>query len=1285
MRTRFQPTSQKGRGRRGLALLMVTLLGTMGLSTAAGNSPTTDEGRLSVIVADDFDIMDFAGDLANMTRNDGVRNPSRAGDPINPSALAVAREALTQRQDLVGKLLPAEATALITGQQAQLDLVDQITASLTGGNVDVLAAANHAIAAHQGAHADLEMLLDVQTANVLLAGAIKDAATSGDSAATGLAKAVRIANAVAQKDLTERLDKQVTTVERDLAPTLLTTAIANYVAAQGEVIEFTEDQITAWEGIWPTVKSPLIEILEIMTLLKSTWESMPIDVERTEWPDAISTVLKLREDLLNQVVALERGVNEYPLGQELPECPGRKNKAVRPIIIPQVLILSMNCGDDTYPEWPERHVALSIDIGGQDTYKNNAGGSSYVYYNDCGHELPNDDWGMAATAIDISLPGDSGDDQYIGAQTGRPGNNGEIAAGPGCGMNGGAAFAGYGLLVDDRGNDYYGAGQKGHNGGAKSLSVGALLDGGGNDCYLAQDPDATDVYVGKDGTNGGAAGSKPLGGNMFGNLEAMGLLVDAEAFHENGPTGRNAGCDTPERSAFNDVYWGGSIGANGGGSDMSIGRLIDVYGNDDYRAGSERDVCVNEDARVGDADCGGLVMTSVADGVNGGGYDAGHGFLVDLTGDDVYFTGRYGGNGGARDRATGFLWDDMGCDDHFGNEGFGTNGGASKAAVGLLIDGAETTGAARARATFAGCDHFEGGKYGTNGGAQNIAAGILINAGSTSDLYDVDPRVADAQQRKGVHGGGYERGYGMLADAGGDDVYRGAMAGANGGAGFHSRGFLLDLGGCDDYLAGDNATFGDGRNGFNGGAYQSSVGLLADMARSGEPGNCPDGEHYAATGYGVNGGAAGVAVGMLLDDGASRNVYSAPGLGVAQGHIEGAPLGMVHADRSSNGANGGAYLAGGVGFLIDTGGDDRYEAGDRGVNGGGYDESRVGARGWKGTAAVMVYQEPGVIAETYACSAWSRADSNAVPDEVDACNTFSAILNTDGNAGFLFDGGGSDSYDAGGRGANGGAARWAHGLLIDAGFQAHSGPDSFTGTHFGVNGGGANHATGALWDAAGDADYVAEGYGVNGGAAQAGVGLLVDLSGEDTYTATGVARGEKEDMLRPDQNGTYGANGGTYGFSVGVLLDGGGQDTYRVDHGWGGNGASSPEDYQTCLDAGRDHCFISSTYGGVALLSDSGGASSPPTVGDRYAHSHLPAEEDQTIIPKGRCGAQSDDTSPATATAGQRATTYCVTGMIEALDRLIAGADTSLGAFQPPTPPPTTLIGPIQPPADYVL
>ncbi len=184
--------------------------------------------------------------------------------------------------------------------------------------------------------------------------------------------------------------------------------------------------------------------------------------------------------------------------------------------------LDLQGTSDTYTA----NCALTVDVGGDDTYLNNAGGSNVlgVPQASCGGfqvtgagalvDLAGRDRYVSGLACGINGGGSNGagflldaagDDVY------------EAAIG---GVNGGGSGRGHGFLLDVAGHDAYRAGNYAANGGAGWSGVGALIDTGGNDSYEASSW----------GTNGGA------------HERGHGLLIDTTGTdsytaHANGANG----------------------------------------------------------------------------------------------------------------------------------------------------------------------------------------------------------------------------------------------------------------------------------------------------------------------------------------------------------------------------------------------------------------------------------------------------------------------------------------------------------------------------------------------------------------------------------------------------------------------------------------------------------------------------------------------------------------------------------------------------------------------------
>ena len=284
-------------------------------------------------------------------------------------------------------------------------------------------------------------------------------------------------------------------------------------------------------------------------------------------------------------------------------------------------------GNDTH----SKDVALLIDLGGNDTYTNNAGG--------CGRS------GGVAVCIDHA-----GDDKYLA---------------PDSSYVQGFGFLGVGMLIDLAGNDVYKA--KHFSQGAGIMGVGVLWDKAGNDTFSANafcqgagmfglgmmlDDSGDDVY--DCATNGqGSATTLGLGilSDLEGNdqyrlacdttLDAMGGLpgygqggaLSFRAYPWEKKLVAYGGVGMLVDDKGNDTYTSKGWNCQGGSYIMSLGVLVDNEGNDHYVCGTGQ----------------------------GSGIHVTNAILIDKKGDDVYEGGfRAGGSGG--DRSPGFLIDYEGND-----------------------------------------------------------------------------------------------------------------------------------------------------------------------------------------------------------------------------------------------------------------------------------------------------------------------------------------------------------------------------------------------------------------------------------------------------------------------------------------------------------------------------------------------------------------------------------------------------------------------------------------------
>lgn len=397
---------------------------------------------------------------------------------------------------------------------------------------------------------------------------------------------------------------------------------------------------------------------------------------------------------------------------------GASHLPVSGVQVPGVLSINVSGHDNHYTQ----DFALQVDVGGDDTYDNNAGGAEgngvYLALNNSAD---------AAALVDTS-----GDDTY----NGRNGGGNALAAGfladaggddtynasvdapdpKGHGTNGGGNLVSVGFLVDAGGEDVFEAGQKGTNGGGHNVASGFLVNAGnGDDTYVAT----------SNGTNGGSRGL------------SRGFLIDVagEDTYDAGDLGTN-GAARDAGMAFlldagsgDDTYAGGSGGTNGaGGFDSAGGFLLDSGGSDTYEGGdrgANGGSFVNGVGFLLDAGSGSDSFDAGNYSTNGGGY-FGESFLLNVgDGDDTYVAGDGGTNGGAWLTGTGLLLDPSGDDTYVAGTN-AVNGGGSTVgefltenvtddadpALGLLVDGAGTDFYNDDNVTCTDCSRFPKGTVG---------------------------------------------------------------------------------------------------------------------------------------------------------------------------------------------------------------------------------------------------------------------------------------------------------------------------------------------------------------------------------------------------------------------------------------------------------------------------------------------------------------------------------------------------------------------------------------------
>jgi hypothetical protein len=250
-------------------------------------------------------------------------------------------------------------------------------------------------------------------------------------------------------------------------------------AAPGPASSLTVNQMGALGAtdVSEPVQGAVTGVLAAFQSFDEAASSLADGADETEF----AGVLTARESLLDAAMQLESAVASAPLSTAAAS-------PVGPCAFDLVGVANTYTVD----------CALIIDVGGDDTYTNNAGGGN----------------GDAGAVIDLA-----GNDSYV--KNANSGINGGGVGGAGflydaagqdvysagaVGTNGGGYFFGLGFLLDrGSGNDRYTAGNSATNGGGSSLGTGILIDMGGSDSYSAT----------RFGVNGGAdAGSR-------------GVLIDA--------------------------------------------------------------------------------------------------------------------------------------------------------------------------------------------------------------------------------------------------------------------------------------------------------------------------------------------------------------------------------------------------------------------------------------------------------------------------------------------------------------------------------------------------------------------------------------------------------------------------------------------------------------------------------------------------------------------------------------------------------------------------------------
>jgi len=353
----------------------------------------------------------------------------------------------------------------------------------------------------------------------------------------------------------------------------------------------------------------------------------------------------------------------------------------------------------------------------------------------------------------------------------------------------------------------------------------------------------------------------------------------------------------------------------------------------------------------------------------------------------------------------------------------------------------------------------------------------------------------------------------LLLEPGGNDLYTGAAANADGISG-RPLCVVLDLDGDDRYMGPDL---------LGAGAALFGLCLVRDVR-----GDDTYRARYAGQGAAIFGAAR-------LEDLAGNDFYDAQAFAQAAAF---AGIGMLNdaggRDAYEVGCRGQGYAGvRGVGILVDRDGADVYVAGRRRRDYGRYGERylslaqgfSIGMRPFAGGGIGALVDLEGndlyradVFGQgvSYWYSAGLLLDCGG-HDSYDV-HEYGQGSGIHLSAGLLYDASGDDRY-YGHSLSQGNAHDYAVGMLLD-----RSGNDTYTADHY-SQGRGINNSFGLLLDAEGSDAYFGrrpdscQGIGHDGGRREYGcIGLLLDLAGEDRYTC-GAADGAR--LVRPDFGMVY--------------------------------------------------------------------------------------------------------------------------------------------------------------------
>jgi hypothetical protein len=372
-------------------------------------------------------------------------------------------------------------------------------------------------------------------------------------------------------------------------------------------------------------------------------------------------------------------------------------------------------GPNVYTE----DAAIIIDLGGDDTYMNNAGSP---VYESRGSEIRRI---TSPVSVVIDL---KGNDTYMSTRTGSMGS-GIMGAGvlmdlegddiySGSILSQGSGFLGIGCLIDLQGKDLYSAEEISQ--GAAIFGTGIMIDGKGDDKYSGAKyiqgfggPGGRGILLDISGNDLYRAGVKY--GSTYGTPGVYHTVAQGAGWGLRGKAAGGVGI--MHDSAGNDIYIAGNF-SQGTGYYLGLGILMDDAGNDRY---------------IGSRYCQGSAAHLAS------------GLILDRKGSDTYSARIAASQGGAWDLSFACALDLEGDDEYEGGD-LALGAGAQNA-IGLFYDG---YGKDRYSANPMGMGF--GGDLTYEGGRQASNVGVFLDTGGCNDLYGVKGLSNDLRIKRGEKG-----------------------------------------------------------------------------------------------------------------------------------------------------------------------------------------------------------------------------------------------------------------------------------------------------------------------------------------------------------------------------------------------------------------------------------------------------------------------------------------------------------------------------------------------------